>query len=394
MYSDIIPPKKNSFIKAKKNDHEVRILKEEPFYHTVDGKDKKSKLPIILTFLTIIILSIVYYSLYNNNTRISFESKSTIFEIKDNIPMVLSEKNQNSTSTLSYNLIYNNDDTNRNVFMPLDVATNTSNNIVKANDFYYLNISTTTSTSSPDYTAKKVLFINETNSDIKIVKNTRIDVGGVTYYLSDDVNIKRIDKNASSTNIASTSKYKVVGFKNSDKYEKIFAVDYVDNNANMNIDTVDTKNVPSTDLLSLIPENFIPLKKNFIFDKKINQTALIVIDKKDFEKALINNSKLIQEYIKTFSPISDLVEYKINIDDYDLQLDTNTGLPISFKNLNLEIIPVIKKDKVAMAFKGFSKESMKEIKMGVQKYLNMDIRYSPFWMSKVSDQDHINVEIK
>jgi hypothetical protein len=37
---------------------------------------------------------------------------------------------------------------------------------------------------------------------------------------------------------------------------------------------------------------------------------------------------------------------------------------------------------------------MKEIKVGVQKYLNMEVKYSPFWMSKVSDENYISVEVK
>jgi len=120
MYSDIIPPhKKNklSKIKVLKNhveDHEIKNLKAQPFvaqgevYHTAYGQDRKSKLPAILVILTLISLAIVYYSVFNNKTRIIFESKSTIFDIKDRIPMALSEKNQNSSTTLSYNLIYNN----------------------------------------------------------------------------------------------------------------------------------------------------------------------------------------------------------------------------------------------------------------------------------------------
>lgn len=388
MYSDIIPPKKNSFIKAKKNDHEVRIIKEETFYHTVDGRDKKSRLPIILIFLTVVIMGIIYYSVYINNTNISFESKSTIFEIKDIIPMTLSEKNQNSSTTLSYNLIYNNENKDRNVFAPVEVSTTTAAKVT-ADEFYYLNNSTTTSSTTP----KKVSFINETNSDVKIVKNTRIDVNGLTYYLDKDVNIKKGDKISTSTTLT-TSKYKVIGFKGSGKYDKFYAVDYVDNDADMAPIVTDGKNYPSSDLLSLIPENFIPLRKNYVFDKKINQTALVVVDKRDFERVLSNNSKLIQEYIKVFKPISDLVEYEINIDDYELQLDGETGLPISFKNLNLEIIPKIKKDKVAAVFKGFSKATMKEMKVGVQKYINMEVKYSPFWMSKVSDEDYISVEVK
>ena len=393
MYSDIIPPKKNSFIKAKKNDHEVRIIKEETFYHTVDGRDKKSRLPMILIFLTVVILGIIYYSVYSNNTNISFESKSTIFEIKDIIPMILSEKNQNSSTTLSYNLIYNNENKDRNIFAPVEVATTTetttSTSVTKV-EFYYLNNSTTTASSS---TPKKVLFINETNSDVRIVKNTRIDVGGSTYYLDKDINIKKGDKTSTST-ASTTPKYRVIGFKGSDKYEKFYAVDYTSDSTETIPIANDGKNSPSSDLLSLIPENFIPLKKNYIFDKKINQTALVVVDKRDFERVLANNSKLIQEYIKVFKPISDLVGYEINIDDYELQLDGETGLPISFKNLNLEIIPKIKKDKVASIFKGFSKTTMKEIKVGVQKYLNMEVKYSPFWMSKVSDENYISVEVK
>jgi hypothetical protein len=389
MYSDIIPPKKNSFIKAKKDDHEVRIIKEEAFYHTVDGRDKKSRLPLILIFLTVVIMGIVYYSAYSNNTNILFESKSTIFEIKDIIPMTLSEKNQNSSTTLSYNLIYNNENKDRNVFAPVEdattTATTTSTSVSKV-EFYYLNNGTSTSSTTP----KKVSFVNETNSDVKIVKNTRINVEGVTYYLDKDINIKKGDKVSNST----TSKYKVIGFKGSEKYDKFYAIDYADNTADVAPVVTDGKNFPSNDLLSLIPENFIPLKKNYIFDKRLNQTALVVVDKRDFERVLVNSSKLIQEYIKVFKPISDLVEYEINIDDYELQLDMETGLPVSFKNLNLEIIPRIKRDKVATIFKGFSKGTMKEIKVGVQKYLNIEVTYSPFWMNKVSDENHISVEVK
>ena len=51
MYSDIIPPKKNKnkLDKIKAAPEVVRILKDEPMittrevYHTIDGKDKKSK---------------------------------------------------------------------------------------------------------------------------------------------------------------------------------------------------------------------------------------------------------------------------------------------------------------------------------------------------------------
>jgi hypothetical protein len=146
--------------------------------------------------------------------------------------------------------------------------------------------------------------------------------------------------------------------------------------------------------LSLIPENFITLKKNYIYDKSINQTALVVIDKKDFEKSLLNETKLVQEYIKSFSTISDLIEYEISINDYEIELDSQTGLPIAFKNLNIEITPRIKKNKVASVFKGFSKETMKKIKNEIAKNVTMNVSYSPFWVTKVSDEDHISVEVR
>ena len=85
-------------------------------YHTMDGRDKKSKWPMILIVATLVILATVYYSVFNNKTKISFETKSTIFEIKDSIPMALSEQNQNSSTSLSYNLIYNNEVKDRNIF--------------------------------------------------------------------------------------------------------------------------------------------------------------------------------------------------------------------------------------------------------------------------------------
>ncbi len=411
MYSDIIPPNKNkksniskiktSKPKSRSKDIEVddiKILKDEPFitprvvYHTAYGEDRKSKMPIILTILTLITLAIVYYSVFNNKTNISFESKSTIFEIKDRIPMSLSENNQNSSTTLSYNLIYNNENKNRNIFAPIvEESTSTLKSTTETAstdlEYYTLNNSTTTPTSSI-----KVKLINEQAANVQIIKDTRFDVNGVTYYIDRAVNLKKTTNTGTTTN-----KYKVIGFKGTDKYEKFYAVDYIDNSVNNDIESVDDKNVgnlPNDEILSLIPENLIPLKKNYVYHKSIDQTALVVIDKKDFEKSLLTDSKLIQEYVKTFTSISDLVEYEISINDYELELDPQTGLPVAFKNLNLEIIPKIKKDKVATAFKGFSKETMRKIKNEIAKNITMNISYSPFWIAKVSDEDHISVEVK
>ncbi len=394
MYSDIVPPKKNSFInKRSRGDNEVRILKKEPafvnkeIYHTIDGKDKKSKLPLIFLISTIVILSIVYYSVFNNNTYISFTSKTIILEVKDNISMILSEKNSNASTTLSYNLIYANENKNRNIFAPIEEES-TSTTLVA--DYFILN-ATTTSQSAP----KKVVFINNTGADMPLRENTRFDVAGETYYLQGKTNVK-----PSSNNDISTVKnqYKVIGLKGTSAYDKFYAIDYTgstEQDTNTAIaTTTDNKNVPNDDILSLIPENFIPLKKSYVYDQSINQSALVVIDKKDFERALINNSKLIQDYIKVFTPITDLIEYEININDYEMILSPETGLPMSFKNLTLEITPRIKKDKAASVFKGFSKETMKKIKSEIAKNMEMDIKYSPFWMSKVSDEDHISVEVK
>jgi hypothetical protein len=396
MYSDIIPPnKKNKFLKIKTvKNNEIKILKDELFvtsaevYHTAYGKDKKSRLPVILVVLTLITLSIVYYSVFNNKTNISFESKSMIFEVKDNIPMSLAEKNQISSTTLSYNLIYNNENKDRNIFAPIvEDATSTLKAATSPTvEYYTLNNSTTSPTIS-----KKVKLINESNINIQVIKDTRFDVAGIIYYIDRAVDINKTMNPATTTN-----KYKVVGFKGTTNYEKFYAVDYVD--ANMSTDIVSAsvtdKNSPNNDILSLIPENFISLKKNYVYDKNINQTALVVIDKKDFEKVLNVNSKLIQEYVESFNTIFDLVEYDISINDYELELDSTTGLPTSFKNLNLEIIPRVKKDKVAMTFKGFSKETMRKIKNEIAKNITMDISYSPFWVTKVSDEDHISVEVK
>ena len=359
-------------------------------YHTAYGEDRKSKLPVILTLLTLLTLAIVYYSVFNNKTNISFESKSTIFEIKDRIPMALSEKNQKSSTTLSYNLIYNNDNENRNIFAPIvEGATSTPKTNTTSNDqsfeYYTLNNSTTSITLS-----KKVKLINTYNTNVQIIKDTRFDVDGVTYYIDRAVDLKKsVNPSTSTTN------YKVIGFKGTAKYEKFYAIDYVDTSVSDDAPVVEgDKNIPNNDLLSLIPDNFIPLKKNYVYDKTIDQTALVVIDKKDFEKVLLAETKLIQEYAKSFTTISDLIEYEISINDYEIELDSQTGLPIAFNNLNLEIITRIKKDKVASVFKGFSKETMKKIKNEISKNITMNISYSPFWVTKVSDEDHISVEVK
>jgi hypothetical protein len=289
---------------------------------------------------------------------------------------------------LSYNLIYNNENKDRNIFAPIvEESTSTLKTAPLSEEYYVLNSATT----SPQ-TSIKVKLINESAVGVQVIKDTRFDVSGVTYYLDRAVNIKPVNKKATTTN---TVKYKVIGFKGTANYEKFYAVDYVDENMSTAIATTTTdKNSPNNDILSLIPENFLSLKKSYVYDKKIDQTALVVIDKKDFEKVLIANSGLIQEYIKSFNTIFDLVEYEISINDYELELDPTTGLPVAFKNLNLEIIPKIKKDKVAATFKGFSKDTMRKIKNEIAKNITMNISYSPFWVNKVSDEDHISVEIK
>ncbi len=406
MYSDIIPPKKNNLskIKARVDDFDIKsntkILKNEPIltsreiYHTIDGKDKKSNISIILIILTLIILSIVYYSVFNNNTRIFFESKSTIFEIKDNIPMSISEKNKSSSTTLSYNLIYNNQDKDRNVFAPIyEESTSTVTQVKDQTGEEYFDLNT--ATTSP-FTSKKVKLINQTNTNVPLRKDTRFDVDGVTYYLGNAVNIKPTQKNSNNNEQV---KYKVIGFKSTSDYDNFYAIDYMDQNQiQTDISTtssnVKTITAPGEEILSFIPENFISLKKNYIYDNNVNQSALVVVDKKDFEKVLLSNSKILQDYTEYLKPISDILEYEISINDYELQLDTTTGLPVSFKNLIIEIKPIVIKDKVAKTFKGFSKDTMKKIKNEISKHIKMEINYSPFWMSSVSDEDHISVEVK
>ena len=400
MYSDIVPPKKhkNKLSKIKAEDHEVIILRDEPIltgreiYHTIDGRDRKSKIPFILIVITLVILPIIYYSVFNNKTRISFESKSTIFEIKDVIPMSLSEKNQNLASTLSYNLIYNNETKNRNIFAPIvPESTSTLETAPTKGDYYNLN----TSTTSP-FTSIKVKLVNESSAAVQIIKDTRFDVKGKMYYLDSIVTVKPTGK---ATSTSTEFKYKVIGFKGTSIYDTFYATDYVNSiqtavDQNTDNATGTESNNPSEDILSLIPENFISLKKNYIYDKNINQTALVVIDKKDFEKILFVHSKILQDYVTSLKPVSDLIEYQINIDDYQLELDAVTGQPVSFKNVTIEIKPIVKKDKVAGTFKGFSKETMKKIKNDIAKNITMNISYSPFWVTKVSDIDHISVEVK
>ena len=400
MYSDIVPPKKNKSSKLgkiKPEEHEVKILRDEPvftgreIYHTVDGKDRRSKLPIVVIVLMLLSFVVAYYSLFNNKTTISFESKLTIFEIKDTIPMILSEKNQNASSTLSYNLIYNNEVKDRNIFAPtVEESTSTLAKVASTGDFYTLN----TSTTSP-FASIKVKLINESKVNVQVIKDTRFDVNGTTYYLGAAVNIKPTPKNASSTAL---SKYKVIGFRGTSNYETFYATDYMSEVVNVpeNKTTADATgaNIPNSDILSLIPENFISLKKSYVFDNRLNQSALVVINKRDFERVLIAQSGIVQGYVESLRPLADLLEYEISINDYDMVLDASTGLPTAFKSLTIEIKPKVRKDKVASTFKGFSKDTMRKIRNDISKNIEMEISFSPFWVSKVSDVDHISVEVK
>ncbi len=400
MYSDIIPPKKS----IRKIKPSARIEREEkkdikkkhdaevftPYkktYHTMDGRDVKSKWPLIFIIIAILLISGILYSKYNHTTTFTFVPKTTNFEIKERIVLHNASDTAKDLS-LPYNLVYipsadiNNLSTStpRNPFIPQKNASSTSSTVVTKE--YTMTASTTND-------VKNIVFVNKTSLPISLRETTRISVGDVVYNLDKTV---VIPPSGASAPADSPVIYHIVGFKDTAEYEKVYAIPAPSSNTSVSTDD-SVSTIPPTDIISLLPKTSLPLLKSNIYDRMLDQNAVVVIEQKDLEYILQKINPSMQEYIKILEPMSDMLKYHITIVDYNLESSEETGRPIAFKSLSLEITPIINTEHAKTAFVHFNNEAMKRIKNQIATYIGLDIRHFPFWMTDVPDKDRVRVEI-
>ncbi len=409
MYSDIIPPKK-SIRKIETSKKIKRIEKHDiaeekaaeaftPYkktYHTVDGRDVQSKVPFIFFALAIVIVGGIMYSKYNHTTTLTFSPKTTTFEVKEKITLVgAGDPASKDISALPYSLVYIPSDdvnnlsssTSQNPFNTQKTATTTATTTSTAKEY--------TMTASTTRDVKKITFVNKTSLPISLRETTRISAGDVVYTLDKAVTIQPTPQAGEATGAV----FHVVGFKDTTDYEKVYAIPTGSVNTGEKIAVGTTTDedgpvsaVPPTNIISLLPETSLPLLKSNIYDRVLDQNAVVVLEQRDLENVLQKINPAMQEYVKTLNPIIDIVKYHISIIDYDLEVSNSSGRPIGFKSLTIEVTPRINIESSKRAFAEFSSEAMKKIQDQIAPYVKLDISNFPFWMTSVPEADMVRVE--
>ena len=140
-----------------------------------------------------------------------------------------------------------------------------------------------------------------------------------------------------------------------------------------------------------MPEGAIPLGKSTIYDKLIDQSAIVVFDNRTLEDFLNVSNVQVQEYFKALKSFGPSVSYDISIVDYTLLVSPENGRPVAFSSLSIEITPKIDKQGIPSQFTGFKKETMDKIQKQVSEYVTFDVSYTPFWANSVAMEDKIEV---
>lgn len=426
MYSDIIPPKKSiqkikpsraiekeeakDLVKAEEGE-EIVFAPYKKTYHTIDGRDTSSRWPYVLGVIAIIILGTIIYSKYNHTTTFVFEPKTTTFEIKESIVLVgADEVLGKGSSSLPYSLVYvpttdvNNLPAAETSSSTASSSTTSASSSATRNPFTAQKNATSstsakevvksyTMTASTTKNTKNIIFVNKKSTPVSLRETTRISVGDVIYNLDKSVTIQPTPKAPTS---ASSSMYHIVGFKDTTDYDQVYAIEA---NAKPGAETVSavegnsSNTIPPTDIISLLPKTSLPLLKSNIYDKNLDQNAVVVIEQKDLEQVLQKINPNMQDYIKSLEPLVDIVKYHITIVDYALEVSAETGRPAKFKSLTIEVTPIIYEDKVKTVFANFSNDAMKKIQAQIKQYIDLEIKHFPFWMTDVPNEDMIRVEV-
>lgn len=394
MYGDIIPPKKKYHEKVYVEDQYVikkDVAKDSnkgvhftPIIRTPYREPKSKKLPIFLALVALLVIGFGMYHKIFNGTVFTIIPKTTRIDIQENIPLVLQNREKNS---LTYSLVYvPQGDGARNPFASAVTATATQN-IKEGVDIY-----TITATTTGDI--KKIKLINKTTENVPLRIATRFDVGGTVYTLDAATEIAPTSKTDMETIASGTPVYKVIGFKGTSSYDAVYAIDVVTRSSvsDASSQSLATSTVPPEDILSLMPEGALPLQKSTVYDKLVDQAAIVVFDERVLQDFLNGTNVQMQEYFKTLKPLGSSVTYTITIVDYTLQTSPETGKPVSLSSLSFDITPLIDPEFIPMQFAGFKKETMEKIEKQVSEFVTLKTSYTPFWSKSVAEEERITIK--
>ncbi|MES2985609.1 MAG: hypothetical protein V4686_00605 [Patescibacteria group bacterium] len=380
MYGDIIPPKKKySEPSEALLQHEREEIHFTPIKRGAYQEQKNKKIPAILTALAILVVALGVYHKIFNGTTISLTPVTTRFEIQQKIPLILQNREKDS---LTYSLVYVPSSTStRNPF----AAEATSSAPVITQD---AGVYTLTSTSTG--LTKRVRLVNKTSGAVALRATTRFDVDEVVYTLDAAASNPPTPK-AELDLITSSTTYKVVGFKDTASYNLIYAIPDT-TNAPTVAENAAVSTMPPADVLALMPDDAIALQKSTIYDKLLDQSAIVVFDERTLEEFLNTANIQVQEYFKVLKPFGTSISYNITIVDYTLVTSPESGKPTALTGLTLEITPIIENSLVSGQFAGFKKETMEKIQKQVAEYIVSDVSYTPFWSKSVAVEEKITVK--
>jgi hypothetical protein len=399
MYGDIIPPskKKYSDTRAESRDHDQTVHFSR-MQRSQYAERKNRKTPVLLTLLAVLVFGLIVYHKVYSGTTLTVTPKVTRIEIRENIPLILQSREKDA---LTYSLVYvpdrslNDSDEVRNPFAKTaattSVATSTEASAQQSG------LASMTATSTKD--TKRIQLINTSNQSVTLRIATRLAVGTSTtvYTLDAAGDVKPTSASAITAIASSTPKYKVMGFVGSALYDQVYAVAadaVVSTNASANTreaSSESTSTIPPPDVLALMPDDAIPLIKSTIYDKVLEQSAVVVFDSRTLEDFLQSDNVQAQDYFKVLKPFGGSVTYKIAVVDYTLITSPDTGKPVSLSSLILEITPVLDDALLPGQFAGFGKDTMEKIEKQVAEFVDLKVSYVPFWANAVATEDRIKV---
>lgn len=378
MYGDIIPPKKKYHDPIIEDDHvELGYVESRKSVHFTPisrqrySEPQSKKLPIFLALCALAVIGVGIYHKIFNGTTISLTPQTTRFEIKQKIPLILQNREKDS---LTYSLVYVPEEgETRNPFVA------TSSEVVDE-------AITITATSTGD--TKKILLINKSTEIVPLRIATRFDVNGTTYTLDKAINLSPSPDSDIERVSTSTPQYKVIGFKGSSSYDTVYAIPLV----RPSVASEASSSLPPQDIISLMPKNAIPLEKSTIYDKLLEQSAVVVFDKKVLQEFLQEYTVQLKEYADVLKPFGSSLTYEVAIIDYTLVTSPDTGKPVAFDSLIIDITPAVDTELIPRQFTGFKKETMEKIQKQVSEYITLDVSYTPFWSKSVAEEERVLVK--
>lgn len=411
MYSDIIPPRKNSSIRniTMERFDKLEPLSDKIYLPDTNHSTHTRSFPKFILFLVIGLLLVggIIYAKFIEHTKIVFTTKTTTIDVREKVSMAVQQDDSKAVEgTLFYNLVYiSGKQKDRNPFTKVSSQQSSSSTV--SNKLKDMEFTPVTAVSTSTNSTTTVYLVNTTKENIPLRATTRIDIGGTIYSLPKSTTAV-VTKDASV--FAKKEKYFLPGFKGSTQYESIYAVSTtgvlsVDTHQNTEspANTVSTTTegvgepvaalVPE-DIISLLPDTSVALKKNTIYDNMADQPAVVVFDKKELLNVVQKKNPALQEYLKAFKPIEDLVVFEVVIVDYELDISSESGRPIGMKRMVLEIRPVFNMEESKKAFNNFSTDAMEKIKVQLGSYASLDVHNTPFWSREVAGEGKVEVIIE